>query len=347
MNRSSRPRPAALLSTCLFLTLAGFGTSTTHATAPEPDVTAMEITIPSATQELQPLAQGVPPNALERLLAMTRVAWEGTWDATPGRVDRLLPGGLQLAPPFADASEIDRRARAFLVEHASLFGAEESDLATVRVKLAGGVWWVTYQQVLSGLPVLGARVDLRLDDNRHLRLVQDRTVRDLDLPPAGLTATEAEHRAADALLAEGQIVTGIAPPVPGITELGSTAELLIPIPDQASGRIKVRRAWRIRQDLSEPPARLRSYVDVQTGEILSRTNEFNYLTAEGTVEGDQQPLEPTDPFVRSPFEHLKVSVDGIGSDFTDAAGHWQFDLPDGDPRKAKARLDWQVICSHW
>jgi hypothetical protein len=145
-----------------------------------------------------------------------------------------------------------------------------------------------------------------------------------------MTAAEAERLAALDLNSMGVMVDGIAAPIDGIDEFGPTAELILSTWSETDGQVQPRRVFRVRHEISTPfRARFRSYVDAVSGEILGRTNEIVYAAAEGTVQGDQQPLTPTDPYVRSPFEDLGVNVTGIGTTYTDDAGHFALDFPDG------------------
>jgi hypothetical protein len=276
----------------------------------------------------------------DRLANQTGTLWEGMWDAGAGRIDRLAPQRFRVALPSDNAEAIDARLRDLLAAHPDLLAAEPENLKTIRLALHGGIWWVTYGQSLDGLPVVGARLDLRLNGQGDLLLIRDRTIRGLLPPPGGMTAPEAEARAALDMEGEGLVVEGIALPLRGIEECGPTAEVIVPVWNETAAAFEARRAFRVRLDVLTPVrARFRSYVDARDGAILGRTNEIVYALAEGTVRGDQQPSTPTDPSTRSLFEDLRVAVAGIGTAYTDEVGHFDIVFPDGVARAATARLE--------
>jgi hypothetical protein len=301
---------------------------------------ALEVALPSpasvaATVDLRARDGG---SAMPTLPAGT--LWQGSWDVGAERVDRLMPQHLNLGSPADDAAQIDARIRVFLDENSDLFAASVDELSTLRLALHGGIWWVTYEQALGGLPILGARLDLRLNQKGELLLIRDRTFKGLVVPPRGITAAEAQQRAALDLEGKGLTIAGIAPAIPGIEECGPTAEVIIPVWNEQAARYEAHRAFRIRHDVLTPVrARMRTYIDAADGAVLARTNEIAYEAAEGVVQGDQQPATPTDAYTRSFFDALRVSVAGIGTTYTDESGHFVLDFPDGTPRTATARLD--------
>lgn len=341
MNSVTGCRRAGMTAavSCTFLLIA---MASAFAVAPEPTAGALDIPLPTRAPSLQSAPGAAPAAAWDALLQTTSSGWQGTWDGAAGRIDRLLPSGFVLAGPSASAAEIDRNSRNLVDAHPALFGAGARDLATQTIAEHGGVWWVTYTQTLDGLPVQGARLDLRLNDRGSLLLLADATIRGLTPPAAGMAAADAERRAGDALAAAGLTVARVAPAIPGFEDLGPTAEVVVPVYDPATGEATAHRAWRVRQEIAGRPDRYRSYVDEATGAILGRVDEVAYETATGTTQGDEQPATPTDPYTRMGFEDERVTVDGVGEIFSNEAGSWNATFPDGNGRNATTGLN-----GHW
>ncbi len=270
---ASRLRPILHALTVLLLT----GYSTGWAIQEDPRLQALEIPLPSRTAppatidlragEMTGAPYSLPPGT----------AWQGKWDPDEKRIDRLMPQSWNIARPGDEGPVVDASIREFLAGHPDLFGASLGDLRTTRIIRRGGVWWVTYQQTFDGLPVLDARLDLRLDLNGNLLMVRDRTIRGLAVPDRRLTTGEAEQRAASDLQDRGLAVAGVAAPIEGIDECGPSSEVIVSIWDDALGKYAARRAFRVRHEVTAPMrARFRSYVDATDGRLLARTNELAF-----------------------------------------------------------------------
>lgn len=342
MNRRFGGR-AACVSAALIGGLLVIVPGAALAIAPEPVSSALQIPFTVRAANLADASIGAPAEAWSALQSSTGSAWRGTWDRAAGRIDRLFPTGFSLSGPSAASPEIDRACRAFVDAHEALFGIASDDLVTQSASLQGGVWWVTFVQTLGGIRVEGGRLDLRLSERGELLFVADAIVPGLVLPPRRMAPADAERRAGEAIAVAGMAVAGIAPSIAGFDDLGPTAEVVVPVYDPTSGVATARRAWRVRQIIDGRPDLFRSYVDQETGAILARIDEVQYLTANGTTQGDEQPATPTDPYTRAGFDDERVRIDGIGEVFSDEAGNWSADFPDGNARTAHAGLDGRFL----
>ncbi len=335
MDRGTKGR--ILIHALLFMGILGAVPS--HAVAPNPELSGLEIKLPALPTSVRSIEESEGAAMVDRLVATTGVAWDGTWDELAGRTDRLFSGAYRLVENPSSADQLDRAARDFLLANGDLFGADAQALRIQSIELHGGIWWVSYQQMLDGLPVLGAGIALRVNEAGDLVALRDRTYRGLESPQPGISAVAAEMSASASLASAGLRVARLAPVAEGFSDRGPTAEVLIPTADPASGRIIVRRAWRVRQEIEGEPARFATIVDAASGEILARTNEILFATATGTVKGDVQPSTPTDPYSRFGMEDLRLTIDGVGTAFTGETGGWSLDFPDAGPHIAHAGLD--------
>jgi hypothetical protein len=326
-----------ILATILLLVSVGITPSL--AVAPDPDLSALEVAPPALPHDLAPIQASAGAAAVSALAERSGTQWAGTWDGIAGRIDQLLPGGYRLAQDPSSAGDVEVGAREFLAANADLFGAAVAELRVDSIEEHGGVWWVAFRQEIDGLPILGARLDLRLDAHGNLVLVRDRTLRGMMAPSPGMDAAAAERLAAESLNSSGLRVSRMAPAAAGFLDRGLTSELLVPVFDRESGRVELRRAWRVRQEIEGRPARFATLIDVVSGGVIARTNELFFEAATGSVTGDIQPSTPTDPYSRFGLEDLRLTIDGAGTAYTGETGGWSLEFPDAVGHLAHAGLD--------
>jgi hypothetical protein len=323
----------------LLLLLAAMGAAPCLAVTPDPVLSALEIPLPAVPSQVRPIPGSEGADAAARLEAKTGVAWGGTWDAVAGRADRLFPGGYRLVDAPSSADQVDRAARDFLDSNAEMFGADVATLRIESIEEHGGLWWISYQQIVEGLPLLGAKLELRLNEAGYLLVLRDRTLSAPEAPGPGIDAAAAESAAAASLESVGLRVSGLASPEAAFVDRGPTAEVLVPSADATGGGIVLHRAWRVRQEIDGRPARFATLVDASNGSILARSNEILFAAASGTVEGDIQPATPTDPYTREGLENLRLTIDDVGTTYTGETGAWSLEFPDAGPHVAHAGLD--------
>ncbi|MFN8547133.1 MAG: hypothetical protein U0527_03965 [Candidatus Eisenbacteria bacterium] len=338
---------------------AALGVSSAWAIAPESQLDALRLALPPASISAESATQA-SSSALARA---TGASWIMSVNAATGLPERAVPSGYDaaaaanlLAAGGLDVDSVDRMSRAFYEKLEAAYPGlpAGADLALFAIEKKGSVWFVIYQQTRDGLPIEGARVDLRYSlDGKLLSL--GLSVVPGDLPRANplLAISDAQQAAVDALVAAGLESASLHPAAElGMLQPGhSLPESRIAAgPDRSShlawvpvyaadGRsVEAKLVYIIRTDVSDPPARFVSTVDALTGEVIARENEFYYLAYSGNSDADVQLEKPQDPFVVRDLPDLRITVAGVGETFTNAAGDFSLNSPDGNSRTLSSAL---------
>ena len=249
----------------------------------------------------------------------------------PGIV--VAPGGLAAA----NANTAETLSRQFIAAHPDLFRTDGSDLVLTRARHGAGRWGVLFHQVVDGIRVQDSQVVIALHDNGRLFAFGASIYTDIQVP---LTPTIEPTVAAS-------IARASVPYDPSL-ELrpGSDALVILPI-HAAPGQVDFRLAHRTDVPTSNPTGMYRTWIDAHSGDVLLRDNRVEQLY-EGSVTGDVEILSYCDGDTPdTPFEHMWVAIDGVGSDTTDEDGDFTVD-GDLGPRTFTAQFDgpsFNVECS--
>ncbi len=234
-------------------------------------------------------------------------AWTALWNARTASPHRALGPAIPLAG-FADrADAVEAALRAFIAGHPGLFGAPV--LERTRAQRVRGTWYVSFRQLVAGLPVLFGDWEFRVSGNgRLLSFGADaHRVADHELPVAGRLPVSVARAAARAGLAFD--------PARDRVEGAETLALLPLVAAEGPGLRVVTEA---RVVTADPPGDWRTLVDAATGEVLWRRNHVRHAIT-GTATGTVHPLLPTDATVARPLRGLTVNV-GPTAVTTDAGG---------------------------
>lgn len=316
------------------LAMAGAGTGPASAFQADADLFSYEVALPEAEAQASPSTPVAARAGWEDFLRGTEGAWSALWDPATETPTRILGRGPALVSPGMTQEAVERISRDFVSDNESLFRVDARDLTPLSVRQGRGVWFVTYGQLHDGLPVEGARLDLRYGVTGNLILVGGSIHPDIDVATvASLGADEAVEIAGLDLPPEWRPVVEGAP------------ELRI-LPLAGDSGYEYRLIYSLVLDVPSPRGRWQTYVDANTGEILHRTNLVRYADFTGTVEGDIQEIEPTDPYMELGHPHNRVSFDGLGAFYTDVDGSFTVPSPDSDPRMVTVQINGRWINSN-
>ncbi len=257
---------------------------------------------------------------LERFIAEHSDRWEVRWDARSDRPHLIQGPGIPLwpvkdgglAPQGLRLEQVERRLRKFLTDQPELFGISPADLRLDRRRSYGsgrGLWLIELEQVHGGLPVVGARVFLRVNHGRLVQFGSHALAEvELDLEP-GLTAEEAFDLASRAfgqklerLADRGLAIYPAAAGPPGEPYRGAPGH-----------GVRHRLAWRLTAGAGDGAYHL--VVDAQNGELLesrSLTHSLGQVSGEVAQVGRDRPPEEV------PFPWALVW--NAGAKYTDTEG---------------------------
>lgn len=258
------------------------------------------------------------PATLDGSLSVTDRArlpgWQVRVESATGFAQRLYGPGL--AVPSQTAEGLLEFARAFVRDHASLTGVDASDLVARAPVHAGRFTFVILDQTWRGIPIDGARTELRFTGGRMAmaRFALAHALDDVD-PVARLSGARAEAIALEAArdlahrAPQGAPLAG----APVIVHGGDAWRLAIPVV----------------QAVSDPPGRLTLFVDARDGGILGIRDAFLYDTPTTlTVTGSHESRRVGDPLVVSPFGFTAVAA-GAQSVVADSTGAATLAVPPG------------------
>jgi Zn-dependent metalloprotease len=356
-----------IAAACLLASLVAVPAGAVAPTANEEAAAKLErLTLPKpavvggAASEAAPNATGVQPGGEVRgrsagapgfSVAARRKASEGALEAWAGQgaarrfdVRRNARTGLPhrlVGPPvsivdgpgrgraFAQASEVESAARAWLAAHPALWAGDEtpaaSDLALVKAHHVGATWFLVFQQKHLGFEVEGGRVDLRVRDDGGLALLGSDWMPGVDVDPRAAKLAQGVNDA------RARLEIGFDP---GRDRALEAERVVLPLPAEGGG-IEYRVADRVRHRTDDPPALWRTCVDANTGETLARENDLRYET--GLVTAKVHPATPTDPLATLPLRDAVVGT-ALDSAYTNAVGRYTMaNVSSGTPISAGLR----------
>lgn len=236
------------------------------------------------------------------------LGWKAIFNEQTGLPARAWGRGIHIGPMRTPA-QAQATGMDFLARHAGLLGVDLQDLRPLRASYVpqSETWYLHFQQVIGDLPVHGATVELRVRKGRLVRF-------DVGTLPApgfesnpGIGLDEAWTQA---------IEQGPAPLAQH--ERLSARELILPILEQGESRLH--RVWELQTETQEPRGRWLSWVDQETGALLSYQNRILF----GTVSGIHDTRTVDGSMSTSPMPWIQVS-DEDETTYADAEGTFSLD----------------------
>lgn len=301
--------------------------------------------------------------------------WTVHWHPATGTPRAIYGDGLPVSGPIGDARRASEVAALVLEQHAALLGRGESRFVPREVAKSLRVYILTYGQEYRGLPVIGGRADVRLNENGKVAMFGAVAVP----VPSGLGTTPrwAPEQALATALRHVDI-TAMAAPLTGVP----APRLVVWAQVSRQTRTPVRLAYEVQVEQHEP--RLvagKVYVDAITGDVLefvdgvyrcsaghlhvagrSLPADPRYRGRRGepnTPEHDAPPvpinitgnvkawlnagMSPLDPLSNLDLANVQVAVSGGATGYTDANGNFNITHAGTAPVNVTVRLRGRYI----
>jgi Fungalysin/Thermolysin Propeptide Motif len=266
--------------------------------------------------------------------------WTISFDPRTNLPWRAFGPGIQVASQNAGAVEIETAAIAMKDTLAAASGLDPASFKFLIAARAGRMWYVDFEQIVSGVPVFNAGLTMRIDGNGKLVLWGGRLVHPEGVAAApDLGAEGAIGIALNFLMLQGyaDAQTKITPP---------KARLVVHVED-GRDRFTPALAWLVEFPTSAPVADWKIFVDAVTGAVRQHWNDVRECgegdddeciaehgnplfmtpllasfsgTATGTVHDGVLPTVP--PVLRN-FNRLYVNCNGTNV-LTDSVGFYSF-----------------------
>ncbi len=216
--------------------------------------------------------------AVEQLRTSSSAAnMQVRWNEFAGSPDVI--SGFHTAPS-SDTPE--NAARAFVNNHAALFGVDGSALVLSDQKEAMGGYLLRFQQKVGDLDVAGGGLGLVMNRDKQIRMVMGSTFRDVNAPTTpSLSATAVTTRALADLAQYAVNFPGLQYASPALDRLALEVAPVLRAPrlnvfPTANG---YRLAWDVITFSRNPFGLFVTQIDAQTGEILRREDLVRYQDA--------------------------------------------------------------------
>jgi len=289
---------------------------TTYAVAPPDQVPAAEIPLPSDyvsgvfhpdVQEQLSLGSAVR-DFQARYPGWTVALWDERTD-TPARA--YGPAIALLDAPFDEARMVEA-CLAFVETNRALFGVGRQDLALMHVRSLEGARSVFFKQEFAGVPVYGARIFLRVDDDGRMTAFGSEVFPGAVVNPwPSVSESEAARIATGGLSFDA--TRDRAEPkglyVLPLTWGDATTYVLTHVVDVT---------------LRGGEEAYAAFVDAASGRIVARNSTVDNVDFVGEVTGDTVIEDPTSPQFSAPMAGIRVFRDSTPSsfDFTDRTGNF-------------------------
>jgi len=245
--------------------------------------------------------------------------WAARFDQQTGQPLRAWGPGLDLGP-VTDGRSVDAAVRALIARHEDLFGANTRSLRTRSVAYSerNQTWYLDLDRIVDSAPIYRAGVTARIERGR-LVLFGAQTYPDAPLLNA---------RALDA--PQAQEIARSSGPAPRAVHTDEDASLVW-LPTDTGHGVGLTLAWQTTSRTEQPVGAWVSFVDAETGELLSVYNEVRFFQA-GTVLGEHHLRRPDGELVVSPMPWVTVTDGGASADADDVGNYWL----DSDARATSA-----------
>ncbi len=235
--------------------------------------------------------------------------WLARFDERTGAVHRAWGAGLDLGP-LPDLKAVEVALKDFFARHPGLAGVDLDELQLGRSGYVAhtDTWLVQLDQHVAGAVLWRGGIMARIKQGKLVMFGVDTRSLDSTATPA-LSALEAQHLA---------MIGGPA----GNSSHTDPSQRLVWLPMEQGGALGPRLSWEVRSKTVSPVGHWVSFVDAQTGELLSVHNEVRFLTGEVLGQHDTRTVNGDMSISGMPFMRID---DGDDSVFTDADGLWEMD----------------------
>ncbi len=234
--------------------------------------------------------------------------WTASWNEATHTPHRAFGRAIPLTGFRDDATAVDRSVRDFVAQNAPLLGSAPQ-LALTDTHRAGNVWYVRYQQMVSGVPVLNADWEFRVAVNGNLMAFGA----DHYAVPTGLvTSPRIPLSVAREAAKRGLAFDAARDRVDG--------DRLYILPVNRGGATNFRLVYELHVITMDPRQSWYTLVDAANGEIVQRSSMLRHLMT-GNVNATVHPLLPTDPLQTKPLRSATVNIGALAVN-TDSLGNY-------------------------
>ena len=243
--------------------------------------------------------------AWQRFVQGDGAGWRAMFDEHTGIPRTMWGGGVRIRTQ-AGADVVAQDVAAWLERQSDLLGFEAGTLAIRSANYNEGmdVWYVDFDVLREGLPTYRGGISARVKAGNLILLQVS-------------TAPQASVRGGFVLTADQALQRAITDgPAPNAKHEGTSVEAMLL--DQKAGQgHQLRKTWMVRTRTAEPPGIWVSFIDGETGALLSVHNEVRFI--DGVVEGQHHPRTVNQALITSPLPLAIVQGDS-NSDVTDDNG---------------------------
>ncbi len=218
-------------------------------------------------------------------------------------------------------ADVDDLARSFLADYSSITKVEPSNLSPPRVVSGDGCWYISYEQLYQGIPVLGTQVGFTIEKSGRIHTLGADVYSDIEVD------TEPKISIEQALeTAENAFRT------PGIEEVKLTKEIATSIyPEISDDRISYYLIYEVALASTNPTKQWIYFIDALSEEIVwagSTLRSARYWRNRGYVNHQYWPKREDDPPVTGgPEVGVNVKIFNIigqqmASGQTDGSGYY-------------------------
>ncbi len=317
MFSAPRPRRARLiLGALLVLLTATSAWAFQAADGAAADARRLEVPLPWQDPSARTPAAAAGARSVEATLADRHGGlWHvPAWNNPTGTPRWVYGSPVNKSGALTAGDQVLRAARAVVAENADVLGATAADLRAGEPRRSADKWAVRLQQYWNDHAVWQGQVRLVFHENGNLMLMGSTVHGKIDLDPRPtLTAADAAAAAHRDL-----------PYRPGAGDQYSVDPglLVLPVPVSETA-VEHHLVYRVRVRTSQPPGEWITHVDAHDGEVVWRYNGVHFFSGEATIEA--QPHSYCNPDEVFPAPYLNLSVEGLGTVTTDAAGAWSLD----------------------
>jgi len=264
--------------------------------------------------------------AWQDFLAAEGPDWDVVWDEATGTPRRIRGPGHPVRTDSPDA--VAEAVLRWLAPYDHLLGFEPGQIVVRRVSHVERLdsWYVDLDVLRDGLTTWRGGITARIKAGRLV---------DLGVSTYGTQPVVGAFVLDDQAALREAITRG---PAPGAQHERPSVERRL-LPRETLSGIELRRVWEVRTRTGDPPGLWVSFVDAETGELLSVHNEVRFLDGHVTAEHDVR--SPLDGLTISPLPLVEVENDDGDVVVTDAQG--AFTVADVPPLVTDLRGRWARV----
>lgn len=249
----------------------------------------------------------------EQFVATEAPGWQAIWSRDQDVPMIVVGAPLMIHNVPSDAQDALALGDIFLREHGALLGIEPGKWVPGTPVLVNRIWMVPYRESVSGIPIYGGRIDLRITQSGELVAFFAKTHPDLDVA----TRPSISQGTSLKLLQSNR-------DFPAGLELENSALEILPMGDD--GYL----CWRMDIRGSEPDQRWTVWVDAHSGVLRAASSRVISDQVTGDIQGEALPHYWNDPLTAYLFSWENVQVEGAWTT-SDSLGHYSITVPGSAP----------------